>query len=115
MDTFDSIFSRAAQRKGGEAVLETLLTKPKTKAGLARLQDADMLAQMTKCVFRSGFVWKVIERKWSGFEAAFHEFDVTGCAMLSDEELSRGLRENAEYVGLATVANRLMSCKATVF
>ena len=35
--------------------------------------------------------------------------------MLTDEELSRGLREGAQYVGLATVANRLISCNATVF
>ena len=42
---------------------------------------------MTACVFRSGFVWQVIEHKWPGFEAAFHGFDVMRCAMLSDEEL----------------------------
>ena len=44
---------------------------------------------MTKCVFRSGFVWKVIENKWAGFEAAFREFDVASCAMLSDEEIEQ--------------------------
>ena len=42
---------------------------------------------MTKCIFRSGFVWKIVENKWPHFEAAFHGFDVTRCAMLSDEEL----------------------------
>ena len=44
---------------------------------------------MTKCVFRSGFVWQIIEAKWPGFEAAFDGFDVSGCAMLSDEDLER--------------------------
>ncbi len=27
-----------------------------------------------RCVFRSGFVWKIIENKWSRFEAAFHQY-----------------------------------------
>ena len=97
MDTFNSIFSRAAQRKGGDAELEVLLTKPKSKAALKRLSDAIVLSEMTKCVFRSGFVWKVIERKWPGFESAFHEFDVTRCAMLSDEELE-ALQGNSDIV-----------------
>jgi len=44
---------------------------------------------MTRCVFRSGFVWKVIEYKWPGFEAAFGGFDVTGCAMLGEEDPER--------------------------
>jgi 3-methyladenine DNA glycosylase Tag len=44
---------------------------------------------MTKCVFRSGFVWQIIEHKWPGFEAAFDRFDPTSCAMLSDEDLER--------------------------
>ena len=44
---------------------------------------------MSKCVFRSGFVWQIIENKWPGFEEAFDGFDVSGCAMLSDEDLER--------------------------
>jgi 3-methyladenine DNA glycosylase Tag len=42
---------------------------------------------MTKAVFRSGFVWKIIENKWPGFEEAFEGFDTMSCAMLSDEDL----------------------------
>jgi 3-methyladenine DNA glycosylase Tag len=44
---------------------------------------------MTRCVFRSGFVWQVIEHKWPGFEEAFARFDPHTCAMLSDEDLER--------------------------
>ena len=113
MDTFASIFELAAQRKGGEAALEKLLAKPKSRAALARVKDADVLAEMTKCVFRSGFVWKIIENKWPGFEAAFDGFDVASCAMLSDEDLERlqqdtaivrhakkiaSVRNNAQYI-----------------
>ena len=42
---------------------------------------------MTKCIFRSGFVWKIIENKWPDFEKAFDNFDTMSCAMLSDENL----------------------------
>lgn len=87
MDSFDSIFQRAAERKGGVDELEALLPKSESELSLKELQDDRVLAEMTKCIFRSGFVWKVVENKWPGFEAAFHGFDVSRCAMLSDEEL----------------------------
>ena len=89
--SFTSIFERAAERKGGADALEEMLTKPKTPAQLKKVSDSAVLAEMTACVFRSGFVWKVIENKWPGFEKAFHDFDVTRCAMLSDEDLDKEL------------------------
>ena len=97
MDTFASIFERAAERKGGVEVLEGMLMKPKSRAALGRVKDADVLAEMTRCIFRSGFVWKIIENKWPGFEQAFHQFDATSCAMLSDEDLER-LQTNPDIV-----------------
>ena len=87
MDSFDSIFQRAAQRKGGIEALEAILPSAASDRVLKRRPDSAYLAEMTKCVFRSGFVWQIIERKWPGFEEAFADFDVNGCAMLSDEDL----------------------------
>jgi 3-methyladenine DNA glycosylase Tag len=87
LETFAAIYARAAAHKGGREALEALLPKPKTSAQLKRIPDDRYLAEMTACVFRSGFVWQVIEHKWPGFEAAFHGFDTMRCAMLSDEEL----------------------------
>ena len=89
MESFDSILHRAVERKGGEAAVEALLPRAKSGDELAALPDRDYLAEMTKCVFRSGFVWKVIENKWPGFEAAFRGFDVAVCAMLSDEDVEQ--------------------------
>lgn len=86
MDSFDNIFQRAAERKGGAAELEALLPSASTSQQLKAIADDRFLAEMTKCVFRSGFVWKIIENKWPGFEDAFHNFDVATCAMLSEEE-----------------------------
>ncbi len=89
LQKFATIYKRAAQRKGGVDALEALLPKSKSTARLKRMPDDRYLAEMTKCVFRSGFVWQIIENKWSGFEAAFGGFDVTACAMMSDEDLER--------------------------
>ncbi len=101
MDSFTSIFDRAASRKGGASAFATLLdatvSEPLPIKQLLKVSDAEILSEMTKCVFRSGFVWKIIEAKWPGFEQAFHQFDVTRCAMLSDEELEK-LQANAEIV-----------------
>ena len=97
MDSFDSIFQHAAERKGGIAELEALLPTASTDKQLRGLEDDRYLAEMTRCVFRSGFVWKIIENKWPGFEEAFHDFDVATCAMLSEEEQEQ-LSQNAAIV-----------------
>ena len=89
MDSFASIFLTAAARKGGADALEEVLPHPASDRTLKARKDDRYLAEMTKCVFRSGFVWQIIERKWPDFEAAFDGFDVSGCAMLSDEALER--------------------------
>ncbi|MEM8769381.1 MAG: DNA-3-methyladenine glycosylase I [Pseudomonadota bacterium] len=79
----------AAARKGGADALEDILPQPASDRRLKARKDDRYLAEMTKCVFRSGFVWQIIERKWPDFEIAFDQFDVSGCAMLSDEDLER--------------------------
>jgi len=101
VDSFADIFAHAAARKGGEQALEALLpaaaSSARSPAALRKLKDADVLAEMTRCVFRSGFVWKIIGNKWPGFELAFHDFDVSRCAMLADEELEQ-LQTNTDIV-----------------
>lgn len=87
MVPFADIFERAALRKGGPKALEALLSKPRSARSLKRTSDDRYLSEMTACVFRSGFVWRVIEAKWPAFEEVFHGFDSMACAMLSDEEL----------------------------
>ena len=97
VETFAKIYKRAAARKGGEKVLELMLRPIRESTDITRISDADVLAEMTKCVFRSGFVWKIIEAKWPGFQTAFSDFDVMHCAMLADEDLEV-LQGNAEIV-----------------
>ena len=97
MQHFDDIFARAAARKGGERELEQLLVPTRDTTDLSTVSDADVLAEMTACVFRAGFVWRVITAKWPGFQTAFHDFDVTRCAMLSDDEIEE-LTRNTDIV-----------------
>jgi 3-methyladenine DNA glycosylase Tag len=97
MESFDSIFQRAAERKGGAAALEALLPAAATARELEALPDDRYLAEMTRCVFRSGFVWKIIESKWPAFEEAFDGFDVRSNA-LRPEEVEERLAQDERIV-----------------
>jgi Methyladenine glycosylase len=50
---------------------------------------ADYLAVLTKAVFQSGMSWRVVEAKWDGFRAAFHDFDPAWVAALSPPDVDR--------------------------
>lgn len=93
MRDFDQIHAIAAKRKGGAEALEALLSRP--DPNVTALPEDRWLATLTKCVFQAGFNWKVIESKWSGFEAAFHGFDVDRCAFLHDEDIEQLMRDTA--------------------
>ena len=89
MHSFDEIWKIAAARKGGDAAVEAALQYPKTRDQIAATPDDRLLSLMTRCIFQSGFTWKVIEAMWPGFEAAFDGFDIGRCAMLHDEDFER--------------------------
>lgn len=71
---FAKIRARAAARKGGDAALAQLVPPAPDPGVLAGLGDDRILSAMAKCIFRSGFVWRVIDQKWPDFETAFLEF-----------------------------------------
>ncbi len=83
--SFAPIMERAARRKGGREVLMSLLGAAPAMDDLASLGDDRVLSLMTKCIFRSGFVWRVIEQKWPGFETAFEGFDPRALHHKADE------------------------------
>ncbi|PJZ47985.1 DNA-3-methyladenine glycosylase I [Leptospira saintgironsiae] len=113
MSSFDKIQKRAAKRKGGEKALQSLLPKVSTKNKLSRLSDDRVLSEMAKRVFSAGFVWKVVENKWPGFEEVFLGFDPAKLlkqpnrfwdALGSNEKIIRNaqkissVRKNAQFV-----------------
>lgn len=89
MEKFEKIFARAAKRHGGAKSVEAELPKPKSSASLKKISDDRWLAAMTKSVFQAGFVWRVIENKWPGFEDAFDGFDPHRIAFYADEDIER--------------------------
>ena len=71
---FASIYERAVARKGGEQALLALLPPVLQTEVLRQRSDDRYLAEITRCIFRAGFVWRVIDNKWPDFEAAFEGF-----------------------------------------
>ncbi|KFZ30555.1 3-methyladenine DNA glycosylase [Pseudidiomarina salinarum] len=71
---FAYFYERAVARSGGEEALQKRLPMIATKAELEARDDSFYLAEITRCVFRAGFVWRIIDHKWPGFEAAFSGF-----------------------------------------
>lgn len=85
MANFAAIRKRAEARKGGPAALAALLPLVPDPGAVAMLTDDRVLAEMTQRIFCSGFVWRVIEQKWPGFEAVFLGFDVARLCFEPDE------------------------------
>ena len=56
-------------------MLASLLGPVPDNAALANLPDDRILSAMAKRIFAAGFVWRVIEIKWPGFEEAFLGFE----------------------------------------
>ncbi|RWG74532.1 dihydrodipicolinate synthase family protein [Mesorhizobium sp.] len=75
MADFQRIRARAAKRKGGEEALASLLGPMPDNAAVAKVHDDRILSTMAERIFAAGFVWRVIEQKWPGFEEAFLGFE----------------------------------------
>ncbi|TKT76848.1 DNA-3-methyladenine glycosylase I [Aquamicrobium sp. LC103] len=113
MADFDRIRSRAAERKGGDEVLRSLLGPVPDNKAVAAVADDRVLSTMAERVFSAGFVWSVIERKWPDFEEAFLGFEPKRLLfqpddfwydLASDKRIVRNpqkiksVRENAAFV-----------------
>lgn len=113
MRSFEEIRARAAARKGGDAVLATLLGPVPDNRAVVDLPDDRILSTMAERVFAAGFVWRVIEQKWPGFEAAFLGFQPKALLFQPDDfwhdlasdprivrnpQKIRSVRENAAFV-----------------
>lgn len=89
MESFDQIYARAVENKGGIDALEALLPIAKSAQELKMIPNDRYLSEMTRCIFRAGFVWKVVENKWPDFERAFKHFNPKVNAAFSDEFLEQ--------------------------
>ena len=85
MTSFRTIRARAEKRKGGAKALTELLPPIQSSKSLQKIRDDRVVAEMAKRVFCAGFVWSVIEAKWSGFEEAFLGFGPDALTLQPDE------------------------------
>lgn len=89
LESFESLYQRAAQRKGGPLALNYLLGEDEPQDLLTLFGDDRFLSAFTKKVFQSGFVWRVVQNKWPSFETAFFEFNIEKILMMPEEMLER--------------------------
>ena len=87
MTSFQTLYELAAMNKGSSAILEGVLPSIATPEELSKITDDRYLSMMTRCIFRAGFVWRIIDYKWPGFESAFAKFNPLAVAHFSDERL----------------------------
>ncbi|MBZ9612416.1 DNA-3-methyladenine glycosylase I [Rheinheimera maricola] len=92
-EPFDRIYQRACDRKGGRKALDALLGESVSAAELATIADNLLLGELTKKVFQSGFVWRVVRQKWPGFCEVFFDFNIEKILLMSDEMLEAKARD----------------------
>ena len=93
MDSFKHITERAEQRKGGKQALLSLLPQLVDPSALADKPDSFFLEEMTRSIFQSGFVWRVINNKWPTFREAFFDFDISKLMRLSEDDWSNYIQD----------------------
>ncbi len=89
MIRYSDVYDLAIERKGGKENLERLITSSSKLTDLRFITDDRCLAEFTKKIFQSGFIWKVVEKKWNGFEEVFWKFDIDKLLLMPEEMLER--------------------------
>lgn len=89
LEKFNAIYQRACERKGGPQALAVGLNKPLSNKALSKVGDDRFLAEFSKKVFQSGFVWRVVRNKWPDFERVFFDFSIQKILLIPDEMLEQ--------------------------
>ena len=89
LESFQHIYQRACERKGGPQALATAIDKPLSNEILSKIGDDRFLAEFSKKVFQSGFIWRVVRNKWPDFERVFFDFNIEKILLIPDEMLEQ--------------------------
>jgi 3-methyladenine DNA glycosylase Tag len=89
LESFQHIYQRACERKGGPQALLAIIDKPLANHKLSQIGDDRFLAEFSKKVFQSGFVWRVVRNKWPDFERVFFDFNIEKILLIPDEMLEQ--------------------------
>ncbi len=78
------------QDRGTGATASSALSEMKyCVLGTRPENDDRYFAEMTRAVFRAGFNWKVIEKKWPDFRRAFADFSIAKVAAFDEPDFDR--------------------------
>jgi len=92
---YQTIYEIACARKGGEHVVESMLPRKRSNKHPRTLGSDRYLAEFTRKIFQSGFVWRVVDQKWPAFEDLFWGFDVERLLMMPDDMLERKAQDKS--------------------
>lgn len=84
---FQLCHQRALDHCGGPEALADKLPAARSAKALQAIPDDRYLAEMAACIFRAGFVWRVVQAKWDGFETVFNGFLPIWVASRSPEDI----------------------------
>jgi 3-methyladenine DNA glycosylase Tag len=84
---YQRFLERAIIQHGSVIAIDDRLPASLDKAALIAIKDDRYLAEMSACVFRAGFVWRIIRLKWEGFETVFNNFLPIWVASRSPEQI----------------------------
>ena len=84
---FDEILDIAISATGSREILSERLPRSLSSSNLQKIKDDRFLSMISRCIFRAGFVWKVVDKKWANFEKTFLNFNPLAVAYLSDDRL----------------------------
>ena len=84
---FDEILNIAISATGSREILSERLPLPLSSSNLKEIKDDRFLSMISRCIFRAGFVWRVVDKKWPNFEKTFLNFNPLAVAYLSDDRL----------------------------
>ena len=109
MTKFETIRNRAEEQSGGAKALEDRLSEAVVKSPeeIAAMGDDRILSELSLRVFQSGFNWSVVQKKWPGFEEAFHGFDLGPNIFMSDDEFD----EHLKNTGIVRHAKKILSIR----
>ena len=96
------------------------MPRAKTTSELHQLSDDRYLSMIARCIFRAGFVWRVIDNKWTNFETTFAKFNPLAVAYFGDEKLEALAQDKSivrnvtKIVAVRNNANYLLDCQQRI-
>ncbi|WP_340149637.1 DNA-3-methyladenine glycosylase I [uncultured Sneathiella sp.] len=97
MISFDKIRKEAEQAAGGADELAARMPALKTEAELRAIPAAEYFSAMSFRIFSTGLNQTMVRNKWPAFEEAFHGFEPSRVAFMTEDDIA-GLMENTAII-----------------